>query len=143
MFILRCTIQIGPWQMDTKRLKFNSDQIESMVDTSKYVPHPIWNLEKIEVITKSHSERFPKFGKNYTSQDLYFDITVRRGSLYYMTTFIPCFILNVATLIAFFVNNSIVVQVNLCKLILFNFFVLHKLLSNLLPIHTWYLLAQF
>ena len=101
--------------MDTKRLKFNTDKIESMIDKSKFIPHPIWNLEKIEVFTKIHSERYPNLDRNYTSQDVFFSIIVRRGSLYYMITFIPCFILNVTTLIAFFVSNSIVVQINLCN----------------------------
>ena len=112
-----CAIQIGSWQLDTTRIDFGSDS--NRIDISNFQLNAFWTLNSIttkEINTKS---RLKANEKKYQHEDIFFFISITRRPLYYFLTFIPCFILNVAILCAFFVN-AIVVQISLC-----NFFILN------------------
>ena len=116
MLILTCfsftyesSIQIGSWQLDSTRIKFVSNKIH----TKDLMYSSTWHLLGVYTNDELYSSsRYPYLG--LTSHDVYFHVVIKRKSLYFMLTFVPCFILNVATLLAFFVTNAIVVQVNLC-----------------------------
>ncbi len=104
-----CSIQIGSWQLDSTRINFTSNKIH----TEDLVYSSTWDILGVYINDQIYSSsRFPYLG--LISNDVYFHVVIKRKPLYFMITFVPCFILNVATLLAFFVTNAIVVQVNLC-----------------------------
>ena len=107
-----CSIIIGSWQLDNNRIDFASD--DDKISTSDFVTHGVWILNRINVRSIVTSGRY-RYGDSY-NEDIAFDVIIKRRPLYYMTTFIPCYILNVATLLAYFVTNQITIQVNLCNL---------------------------
>ena len=106
-----CQIMIGSWQLDTTRIDFSSD--DSKIALDDYVQSAVWILNNVTVKTTNTTSRYRT--KDLVNEDVVFNIFIKRRPLYYIATFIPCFVLNVATLLAFFVSNAIVVQVNLCK----------------------------
>ena len=112
--IQKCAIQIGSWQLDATRINFNSNS--SSIDISDFQLSPLWVLNSVSTNEVNTTSRFKASQTIYQNQDIYYYVSISRRPLYYFLTFIPCFILNVATLCAFFANNAIVVQVNLCNL---------------------------
>ena len=105
-----CSIQIGSWQLDSTRINFSSDS--SKIDTKDFLYSTTWDLLGVYTGEIYSASRYPYLGLK--SDDIYFHVIIKRKPLYFMLTFVPCYILNVATLLAFFVTNAIVVQVNLC-----------------------------
>ena len=108
-----CSIVIGSWQLDTTRIDFSSD--DTKINTDDYVQSAVWSLKKIDVKSSFTNSRYPA-DELSQNEDIIYNLIIERRPLYYMQTFILCFILNIATLLAFFVSNAIVVQVNLCNL---------------------------
>lgn len=112
-----CAIQIGSWQLDTTRINFNSNS--SSIDIIDFQLSPLWRLNSVRTNEVNTTSRYKASGAIYQNQYIYYYVSISRRPLYYFLTFIPCFILNVATLCAFFANNAIVVQVNLCNVCFF------------------------
>jgi len=94
-----CSIVLGTWILDTTRINFFSNK---KVNLDFYTEHPVWQLKTVNVYSKINSERNLGFSLPMKFEDLSFNISIKRGSTYYMLNLVLCFILNVLIMIAFF-----------------------------------------
>lgn len=106
-----CPIVIGSWQLDSTRIDFSTD--DKKITTEDYTQSAVWELKNITVKTQNTSSRYQ--ARDSVNEDAVFTVMLKRRSLYFIATFMPLYILNLATLLAFFVSNAIVVQVSLCN----------------------------
>ena len=128
-----CSIMIGSWQHDTTRINFDSDS--SKIDLSNYVAHPVWSLKAVTVKSVNNSDRYLTTS-GYTNEDIYYYLSITRGSSYYMSNLIACFILNVVTVLAFFIPFA--QQVALCMTAFLTFAVQSLNIANFLPVQSLY-----
>ena len=124
----KCSIIIGSWIYNTLDVDLGvSDQLSSSEETWKstfdknYIDHPYWQLESFSKKTVFDSSRFLLVNQyrnlSIQSEDLSFDLTLKRRPLYVMINSIYInFILNIIILMAFFMPFTS--QIGLCKLFL-------------------------
>jgi len=101
-----CSIVVGSWQYDIDRLNLTAE-----IDTDHFedaTPNPIWSYSELNIFETYTNFRSPAFKDNSTendfiNNDMYFNLIISRKPLYYMLNNIyPCFILNLVTLLTFF-----------------------------------------
>jgi hypothetical protein len=100
----KCSINIGSWFEDISRITLINQKLYVEAN-SGFIENQIWTLigESINLIRNT-----TRFSSIYLSDEIYFTFRVKRGPLYYMINNVyPCLILNVITLIIFFVPFSI------------------------------------
>jgi len=123
-----CTIRIGSWQYDMTRISLNYSYMVSLSDNSdSYIPNPIWEIVSNGTIDIDAGSRLDQdmtilenddYCEECTNDDQLFFFAIKRIPLYYMINNIyPSLILNIISLLAFFLQFAS--QVTLC-----NFFVL-------------------
>jgi len=95
-----CSIVLGTWILDTTRINFFSNK---KVNLDFYTEHPVWQLKTVNAYSKFNSERNLGFSLPIKFEDISFNISIKRGSTYYMLNLVLCFILNVLIMIAFFI----------------------------------------
>lgn len=122
-----CSIQIGSWQLDKSRIDFNSNL--SNIDTSNFQLSQLWSLNSVTTQEVKTTSRVKTKDTKYQHEDIYYYISISRRPLYNILTFVPCFFLNVATILAFFVN-VIFFQIILCKPFLLVKFYKRKILTS-------------
>ena len=118
-----CTIRIGSWQYDKTRVSIIESAMVSLRDKSdSYVPNPIWEIINNGTMSKNAGSRLFKDDNTIydpsceecTNDDQVFFFTIRRRPLYYMINNIyPSLILNVISLLAFFLPFAS--QVTICN----------------------------
>jgi len=104
----KCSIAIGSWQYDKARINLTARLEKNYFRDS--TPSQIWSFVSMSVSDLYTSFRSPNSddstdGNNATfqSNDIYFNLIISRKSSYYMLNNIyPCFILNLVSLLAFF-----------------------------------------
>lgn len=108
----RCSIILGSWMLDRSRVDFYSDS--DKITMTSYTPNLVWSFKSVTVQSVLNSDRYISFS-NYSSEDISFNFLLKRGPSFYMVNMVACFILNVTTLIAYFVPLPL--QVNICKFV--------------------------
>jgi nicotinic acetylcholine receptor, invertebrate len=101
-----CSIVVGSWQYDINRINLTAE-----IDTDYFedaTPNPIWFFSELNVLETYTYLRSPAFKdddpeNNFLNNDMNFNLIISRKPLYYMLNNIyPCFILNLVTLLTFF-----------------------------------------
>ncbi len=96
-----CSFIIGSWQQDLSRIQLRIySSFSNQSNIIDYTENPLWDLLNASTtIIKSGS----RFQNVFYSDDLYFNLTIARQPLYYMINNVyPCLILNMVTLLTFF-----------------------------------------
>ena len=107
-----CTIKIGSWQQDRTRITFNTTKNYSSV--SDFTENPVWNIVEASSFTVRSSSRFSVSEGN----DFFFKLSIKRKPLYYITNNVfSCLVLNVVTLLMFFIPFQL--QATLCTYCLY------------------------
>ena len=117
-----CSIIIGSWQYDTSRINLTAKVEQDYFADS--TTNPIWNFLRM-----SASEIYSKFrspidetydadetNSTFSSNDMSFNIIIARNPAYYMLNNIyPCFILNLVSLLAFFLpfTSQLTISINI------------------------------
>ena len=121
-----CSIQIGSWQYDITRISFKAKNLNNANNTDNLTPNPIWEVINIMASCRNITDRTP-FSNNegiihpdqeFQNEDVVFSIEIKRIHNYYMINNIyPSLILNIISLLAFFLPFA--TQVSLSKCIIF------------------------
>ena len=91
-----CNIQIGSWSFDNKQISFSGK--DSSFETKDYIDNAVWNITKVSIEEKETSKRLSN------STDLILKINIkRRPTNYMLNNLYPCFVLNVVTLLTFWI----------------------------------------
>jgi hypothetical protein len=112
----KCSIVIGSWIYDDFDVNFTAS---NKSDYSSFVDHPYWQLTSINQSWVADASRFNlhHVSNHYKSQDLAFELVLKRRPLYTMITSIFInFVLNIVILLAFWM--PIPSQIIVCKQIL-------------------------
>ena len=108
----KCEIQIGSWQREKDDINIVIDEDLDIGSTDDLTPNLVWDLVDYDLFLINSTSRF--FGSSGYSNDLNFILIIKRKPLYYMINNVyPCLILNMVTLITFFLPFSL--QATLCK----------------------------
>ena len=108
----KCEIQIGSWQREKDDINIVIDEDLDIGSTDDLTPNLVWDLVDYDLFLINSTSRF--FGSSGYSNDLIFLLKIKRKPLYYMINNVyPCLILNMVTLITFFLPFSL--QATLCK----------------------------
>ena len=107
-----CEIQIGSWQREKEDISVLINETLGKAYTGDFLPNLVWELVENNISLINSTSRF--FGSSGYSNDLYFVLKIKRKPLYYMINNVyPCLILNMVTLITFFLPFSL--QASLCN----------------------------
>ena len=107
-----CKIQIGSWQREINDIDVLINETLGKANTDDFLPNLVWELVENKISIINSTSRF--FGSSGYSNDLNFVLKIKRKPLYYMINNVyPCLILNMVTLITFFLPFSL--QATLCK----------------------------
>ena len=129
-----CSITVGSWQHDTTRINFLSD--ENKIDLSNYMSHPVWSLNRVQVMSQLTDNRYLKSTK-YKNEDIYFYLIIKRGALYIMINNVyPCLILNGVTLLSYFVPFASQITLTMTTFITYGVYAIRT--STDLPIQSEY-----
>ena len=113
----KCEIQIGSWQHDDSEIKIDFDQTNKKASTVNFMANSVWDLVGNKISIVNTSSRFFCY---LSSSDFVFELTVQRKPLYYMINNVyPCLILNVVTLITYFLPFSLQATLSNLKLKIF------------------------
>ena len=94
-----CKIRMTSWSNADNRIKYSVES--TVVDLSDFRNNTIWALSDADVIAEISSDRVPFETSQNT--EIVIVLVLSRKSLYYMmNTVFPCFILNIVTLLTFF-----------------------------------------
>ena len=91
-----CNIQIGSWSYDNEQISFSGK--DSSFETKDYIENAVWYLQSVSSDEKETSKRLSN------STDISFKIKIkRRPTNYMLNNLYPCFVLNVVTLLTFWI----------------------------------------
>ena len=91
-----CNIQIGSWSYDNEQISFSGK--DSSFETKDYIENAVWYLQSVSSDEKETSKRLSN------STDISFKIKIKRRPTNYMfNNLYPCFVLNVVTLLTFWI----------------------------------------
>ena len=91
-----CNIQIGSWSFDDDQIEFVGK--ESLLDTIDYIENAVWFLQSV---SSEEKETRTRLG---VMTDINFKIQIkRRPTNYMLNNLYPCFVLNVVTLLTFWI----------------------------------------
>ena len=93
-----CSIQIGSWGLVNEIISFYHKEFveKNAVD---FVPNSIWTItnQQVEIFNTS------RISNIWQTSDVHYTFTLKRGSLYFMiNNLYPCLILNIISLVTFF-----------------------------------------
>ena len=95
----KCKIIIGSWQYDNTRLLLQSNN--TYLNMDNYIQNPVWNLISTIGTDVPSTDRFDTY-MELKSTDVVFELLIkRRPTNYMLSNLFPCFLLNVITLISF------------------------------------------
>ena len=91
---------IGSWFQINRLVNLNIDPNFPGIDND-FVKNPVWDFVEAEACY--FIENSSRLSSDYKTSDIHFMASMRRGPLYYMINNVyPCLILNVVTLLTFF-----------------------------------------
>lgn len=94
-----CSFVFGSWFQNNQWITFYIRHDSKKYFLDNYVKNPVWEIVDYEQRGVEDSSRI----LSQNTSDTYFEVTIKRGPLYYMiNTVYPCLILNVVTLLTFF-----------------------------------------
>lgn len=137
-----CSIIIGSWLINNDDLKIDVNDT-SFLNPNIYIKNPIWELTNVRNFTLIDKTRFEQLNEEledgqYQSEDIQFDLTLKRNPLYIMINGIfPCLVLNCVVLIAFSLPFSS--QVGLCMTSFLTFSVTSVRIAGDIPMQSEYL----
>jgi hypothetical protein len=106
-----CTINLTSWSQGANRILY-TEKTDSFIDISHYSEHPLWRLNRTEVIVFESPDRVP-FEDTYNAV-ISIQLYLQRKPLFFMVNGIfACLILNCATLLSYAL--PFVSQIGLCK----------------------------
>lgn len=134
-----CSIALTSWVYQSEQMNF---KVKEALETRYYKENSIWSLVKVDSHEKEDSSRWTLERlvlKNYTKSTItYIEITLRRKPLYVMINGVfPCLVLNIITLVAFFLPTD--TQINLCMTCFLTFSVNLIVISSEIPVQSDYL----
>lgn len=96
-----CSIIIGSWFQDTNSIKLKPGETFFNSSNQKdFIKNPIWSIIDQSIYVDYNVSRF---SSSYLVDDVIVQIKMYRGPLYYMVSNVyPCIILNLVTLLTFF-----------------------------------------
>lgn len=107
-----CTIDVGSWQNNNKRIDFDSDDAD--INTAFTLTNNIFQLDSAQVLSANAKYRFPST-ENATDIIYQFRLS-RRPKAVVIDNILPTFILSSVTLLAFYFPFTS--QIGICKLFL-------------------------
>lgn len=115
-----CSIIIGSWFQDTSSIKLKvSKNFFNSSKKSDFIKNPIWSVIDQSIYVEYNVSRF---SSDYVVDDVFFIIKMSRGSLYYMISNVyPCIILNLVTLLTFFLPFALQASLSMFQLNTFVF----------------------
>ena len=94
-----CSIRLASWAMGDNKIKYSVN--DSVLDISDYTENSIWDLFSSNIKTSVKGDR--SLFEQTQSTEIVIELNLERKPLYYMINSIfPCFILNIVTLVSFF-----------------------------------------
>jgi hypothetical protein len=94
-----CKLRITSWSNGDNRINYEIK--DAYVDVSDYTNNTIWTLTSTDITNSTSSDRVPF--EDTVNTEIIMILVLTRKSLYYMmNTVLPCFILNIVTLLTFF-----------------------------------------
>ena len=96
-------IRLGSWTYGDNKIFYSLN--DSNVDISDFTNHSIWNLYSAVVLSSVKGDRDPFETTSNTEIDIKLILT-RKALYYMMNSVFPCFILNLVTLLSFFMPPS-------------------------------------
>jgi hypothetical protein len=106
-----CRINIGSWFQSNKNIKILISQaISNPLYSPDYIKNPLWKLKTVDSIIQNST----RVSKEYIIEEVSFLATIERQPLYYMINNVyPCLILNMVTLVTYFLPFTL--QASLSK----------------------------
>jgi nicotinic acetylcholine receptor len=99
-----CSINIGSWFADTSRITIINQKLNAEINTG-FIENQIWTLMNQSTNIIQNTTRFSNV---YLSDEINFTFRIKRGPLYYVINNVyPCLILNIITLLTFFLPFAI------------------------------------
>ena len=87
------------------------------IDLQDYIANPVWKPSKVNQSIQQSNSRLAR-NSDFKTDDVYFNLTIKRMPLYYMINCVyPCLVLNAVILAVFFVPFNL--QVSLGNRILY------------------------
>ena len=106
-----CTINLTSWSQGANRILY-TEKPDSVIDISRYSEHPLWRLNRTDVISFNSSDRVP-FEDTYNAV-ISIKLYLQRKPLFFMMNGIfACLILNCVTLLSYALPFGS--QIGLCK----------------------------
>jgi nicotinic acetylcholine receptor, invertebrate len=106
-----CSINLTSWSQGTNRIAY-VDNSSAVIDTSEYNEHPLWKLDRTDMIVIEASDRSP-FEYTYNNV-ICIQLFLQRKSLFFMMNGVfACLILNCVTLLSYAL--PFLIQINLSK----------------------------
>ena len=106
-----CSINLTSWSQGTNRIAY-VESSSAVIDTSEYNEHPLWKLDRTDMIVIEASDRTP-FEYTYNNV-ICIQLFLQRKSLFFMMNGIfACLVLNCVTLLSYAL--PFVIQINLSK----------------------------
>lgn len=132
--VQNCSIIIGSWQHDTNRMDFSSD--EKKIDLNNFITNPVWKLQQVQVNSIISKNRFIS-ALNLTSEDISFNLIIKRGALYIMINNVyPVLILNAVTLFSYFLPFAAQVTLSMTTFLTYGVYSVRT--SSDLPVQSEY-----
>lgn len=106
-----CSINLTSWSQGTNRITY-SDNGSYTMDTSEYIEHALWELERTDIVVIEAGDRawFEETDSDVISIQLYL---TRKPLFFLMNGIFACFILNCVTLISYVLPYA--TQISLSK----------------------------
>ena len=96
-----CTIVLGSWQYDNSRLIFSAN--DTVLNTANYVTNPTWILKNTTALDSTTNTRFDNSSGLASTDVVFYFFIKRRPTNYMLNNLLPCFLLNIITLITFWI----------------------------------------
>ncbi|KAJ8954300.1 hypothetical protein NQ318_005884, partial [Aromia moschata] len=132
-----CFMKFGSWsydgnQIDLKHInqKPGEDKVEVGIDLREYYPSVEWDI--LGVPAERHEKYYPCCAEPYP--DIFFNITLRRKTLFYTVNLIvPCVGISYLSILVFYLPADSGEKVALCINILFSLTMFFLLISEIIP----------
>ncbi|XP_046457956.1 acetylcholine receptor subunit alpha-L1-like isoform X1 [Daphnia pulex] len=131
-----CFLKFGPWshnglQMDLRHINSSDNLVEIGINLKDYYPSVEWDI--ISVPAERH-EKFYECCPNEFYPDIFFNMTLRRKTLFYtVNLIIPCVGISCLSILVFYLPADSGEKVALCISILLSQTMFFLLISEIIP----------
>jgi hypothetical protein len=117
-----CKFTMGSWFQSNKDLKLNYKGTYNPLNSMDFIKNPIWNLINVSFLLINNSRI-----NYFSAEELTFIAVLKRQPLYYMINNVyPCLILNMVTLVTYFLPFSLQASLSIRFLFIFVKFCLYN-----------------